>query len=611
MKRIAILIIALSISLAAQQAPANTKAAAAKPQTKSVDAYPDLEELNKRSARFAPTEIRVNTLTISGKDRTVLTKLIQAARVLNDIFLEQRWEGNHEMLAKLEKDKSPLGKARLNYFRINQGPWDELNEHKAFVPGAPATKPEGANFYPADAKREELEAWFKSLSEQDRALATGFFSIIRRDESGKFKAIPYSEAYKDRLTQAAGLLREAAQATDNASLKKFLTTRADAFLSNNYYESDVAWMDLDSLVDVTIGPYETYNDELFGYKAAFEAYVNLRDQKETQKLAFFSGHLQEIENNLPMDEKYRNPKIGALSPIVVVNQISATGDGNMGVTTAAYNLPNDETVVEEKGSKRILLKNVQEAKFNKTLIPISKVVLSPAAQADVNFDSFFTHVLAHELTHGLGPQQIEKDGKTTSVRQELKEAYSAMEEAKADVTSLFALQYLMDQNKLKDGLGQGTIAERRLYNTYLASSFRTLRFGTKSSHARGMAMQFNYLVEKGAFKVNPNGTFEVDFSKIKNAIRDLDRELLTIQATGDYNAAKAMLAKYSVISPAMQRAMDKLQNVPTDIQLIEVTANQFAPPGVKPGEELIELSRRRGVKWTKDPKKAPAKGKKQ
>ncbi len=342
--------------------------------------------------------------------------------------------------------------------------------------------------------------------------------------------------------------------TTNASLKTFLNLRADAFLSNDYYASDVAWMDLDAPLDVTIGPYETYNDELFGYKASYEAYINLRDDAESAKLQFFANHMQDIENNLPMDPKYRNPKIGGSSPIRVVNQIVSAGDGAHGVQTAAYNLPNDERVVEQKGSKRVMLKNVQEAKFRTTLVPIAKRVLPASAQGDLSFDSFFTHIVAHEMTHGIGPHHA-------NARQEMKELYSAIEEAKADVTGLFMLQYMFD-HKLLPG---GADVERKLYTSFLASAFRTLRFGLHDAHGKGMALQFNYLREKGAFVAASDGTFSVDFSKIKAAIRDLDHDLLTLEATGDYAGAKAMLDRLGKLTPELESAIGKLRDIPTDI----------------------------------------------
>jgi hypothetical protein len=538
---------------------------------------PSLPELQKMISRFAPIQLQVDVSGLNAGDRKAIAKLIEASRIVDDIQLEQRWKGNEALYTQLSKEKSALGKARLHYFWINKGPWSILDENKAFIPGVPERKPLGANFYPEDVTKEELEAWMKSLPEDQRKEAESFFTVIRRDTQGKFKIVPYSTEYAPRLAKMASLLREAAALTSNESLKKFLTLRAAAFTSNDYFDSDVAWMDLDSPVDVTIGPYETYNDELFGYKAAFEAYVNVRDEKETQKLAFFGKHLQDIENNLPIDPKYRNPKIGALSPIAVVNEVFGAGDGNMGVQTAAYNLPNDERVIQQKGSKRVMLKNVQQAKFKRTLIPISKVVLTPEAQKDLDFESFFTHILAHELTHGLGPHVITVNGKQTNPRQLLKEVYGTIEEAKADVTGLFAVQFLMSKGLLKDSLGQGEVAERKLYNTFLASSFRTLRFGTKDAHARGMAMQFNFLVDKGAFVVHPDGTFSVDFSKIQQAVKDLDNKLLTLEATGDYDGAKKMLAELSVVRPEVQRALDRLKSVPTDIEPIFVTAQALAP----------------------------------
>jgi hypothetical protein len=331
-------------------------------------------------------------------------------------------------------------------------------------------------------------------------------------------------------------------------------------------------MDLDSPVDVTIGPYETYNDELFGYKAAFEAYVNVRDAKETEKLNFFGKHMQELENNLPLDPKYRNPKVGAIAPMVVVNQVYGAGDGNMGVQTAAYNLPNDERIISKRGSKRVMLKNVQEAKFDATLKPITKLVLRPADQKDLDFDSFFTHILAHEIMHGLGPHATTQGGKPSTPRQDLKDAYSTIEEAKADITGLWALSYMMDHGQLKSSLGQGTAAERKLYNTFLASAFRTLHFGLTDSHARGMAIQVNYLLDKGGFVSHGDGTFSVDFAKIKGAVADLDREFLTIEALGDYARAQALMKQYVVIRPDVQKALDKMKTVPNDIRPSFTTA---------------------------------------
>ncbi len=533
---------------------------------------PDLPQLQKMIARFAPTELRADVSKLSPSDRQALLKLVEASRVLNDIFLNQLWSGNQAMYAKLKRDSTPLGKARLHYFWINKGPWSDLDEHAAFLPGAPPKKLPGANFYPEDMTREEFETWAKALPAADREKAEGFFTVIRRDAKRHLKFVPYSGEYKKDLAKAAGLLEEAAGLTGNATLKKFLLSRAAAFLSNDYYESDLAWMDLDAPIDITIGPYETYNDEVFGYKAAFEAYVNVRDDVETAKLKSFGGHLQEVENNLPIDPQYRNPKLGSQAPIRVVNEVFSAGDGEHGVQTAAYNLPNDERVVSQKGSKRVMLKNVQEAKFHSTLEPISKRVLASGAQGDLSFDSFFTHILAHELSHGIGPHQITIAGRATTPRQELKELYSAIEEAKADVTGLFMLQHLADQKLIAGGAS----AERKLYTTFLASTFRTLRFGLKDAHGKGMAMQVNYLTDKGGFVARPDGRYEVNFDKIKSAVRDLDHDLLTLEAKGDYAGAKRMLDELGAIRPGMQKTLSSLNDIPVDIEPIFKTANELA-----------------------------------
>jgi hypothetical protein len=499
-------------------------------------------------ARFAPVELHADSSKLSPGDQKALAKLLDAARIIDDIFLTQVWSGNDALRARLVQDTSALGKARLHYFDLNKGPWSELDDHAAFIPGVPDKQLPGANFYPADMSKAEFETFANSAND-----ARGFFSIIRRGPDKKLRAIPYSDAYKANLTKAAKLLEEAASLTANKSLQEFLRLRAKAFLSNDYYDSDVAWMKLDAPVDITIGPYETYMDELFGYKAAFEAYVTLRDDEETAKLKMFADHLQEIENNLPLDPKYRNPKIGALAPIRVVNQVLATGDGAHGVRTAAFNLPNDERIVQKMGSKRVMLKNVQEAKFSKTLEPIAARVLAPADRGDLSFNAFFTHILAHEMTHGIGPQN--------NVRQSLKELHSAIEEAKADATGLFMMQYLFDHKLLP-------AAEKSLYTTFLASSFRTLRFGVHEAHGKGMALQFNYLMDKGAFVARPDGTFAVDFAKIQPAVRDLVHDLLTIEATGDYAGAKKMLDELGVLRPALQQALAKLIDIPTDIEPI-------------------------------------------
>src|SRR5579871_1920616 len=511
---------------------------------------PDLAQLKQMSARFAPVQLKYDESGLSAGDRKALPKLVEAAKVLNLLFMDQLWSGDRALYEKLQKDDTLIGKERLHYFWLNKGPWSDLDGHTAFIPGVPERKPLGANFYPEDMRREEFENWVKAMDPAARQQAEGFFTVIRRDASKHLTAVPYSKAYAAELSKAAGLLREAAALTDNPSLKTFLTERAAAFLSNDYYASDLAWMDLDAPLDITIGPYETYNDELFGYKAAFEAYVTIRDDQETDRLKTIAGRLQEVENNLPIDPRYRNPKLGAAAPIRVVNEVFAAGDGAHGVRTAAFNLPNDERVIHEKGSKRVMLKNIQQAKFQSNLTPIAAQVLPKAAQGDLSFDYFFMHILAHELSHGIGPHQIEVAGRATTPRQEMKELYSAIEEAKADITGLFMLQHLFDH-----GLQHPPAAEHQLYTTFLASAFRSLRFGLTEAHGKGMALQFNYLTDKGAFVANPDGTFAVNFGKIKAAVRELTHDLLTIEAEGNYAGARHMLDTLGIVRPNMQHAI--------------------------------------------------------
>jgi hypothetical protein len=530
-------------------------------------ALPDTTRLQEMAARFAPTDIVADVSKFSPADRRVLGKLVEASKIVDSLFLRQVWAGNEPMLLDLVRDQSPEGRARLHYFLINKGPWSRLDHNQPFVPGAPK-KLEAANYYPPGATKAELERWIQSLPEADRARATGFFTVIRR-AGNSFTIVPYNVEYQGELAHAAALLREAATLATEPTLKVFLTKRADAFISNDYYDSDVAWMELKGAIEPTIGPYEVYEDELFNYKAAFESYVTVRDDAETAKLQRFAGELQDIENNLPIDPKYRNPKLGALAPIVVVNEIYAAGDGNRAVQTAAFNLPNDERVIREKGAKRVMLKNVQDAKFAKTLGPISKVVLGGADQSAVAFEAFFTHILVHELMHGLGPHNIAVNGRQTTVRQELKETYSFLEEAKADISGLFAIQHMIDKGVMPKAL------ESSLYTTFLASAFRSIRFGVNEAHGKGIAVQLNYLLDQRAFVANPDGTFVVNGDRIKEGVAGLTREIMTIQAEGNYAKAKELGDRLGVVRPPVQKALEKLMTVPVDIEPRFTTAAQL------------------------------------
>jgi hypothetical protein len=537
-------------------------------QTTQTTTDPETQKLQTMAARFAPVDLTVDVSKLPDNERQALAKLVAASKIFDALFLRQVWEGNESMLLDLAKDDSPVGRARRHYFLINKGPWSRLDSNEAFIAGAPK-KPEQANFYPAGATKEEVEAWFKTLSGAERARATGFFTTIRRGPDGKFIAVPYSIEYQGEIANVVALLREAASLTTQPTLKSYLEKRAASLLSNDYYDSDIAWMELDASIEPTIGPYEVYEDEWFNYKAAFESFITLRDDAETQKLMRFGSELQEIENNLPIDPKYRNPKLGALAPIRVVNTVFSSGDGNRGVQTAAFNLPNDERVISEKGSKRVMLKNNQEAKFKMVLQPIAQVALAADDRQHVQFDAFFTHILMHELMHGLGPHNINVGGRATTVRQEFKDSYSTIEEAKADISGLFALQYLVDHQKLDKSLDQ------TMYVTYLASMFRSIRFGITEAHGRGVAIQLNYFLDNGGVTVAQDGTFAINPERIRQNFTDLTRDLMTMQALGDYAAAKQMMEKLAVIRPQTQAVLDKLKGVPVDIEPRFVTADQL------------------------------------
>jgi hypothetical protein len=529
---------------------------------------PTAPELQRMAARFVPTEISADVSHLTPNDRRVLAKLVEASKMIDALFLRQVWSGNEAMLLDLVNDQTPEGRARLHYFLINKGPWDRLDHYRIFVPGAPK-KPEGANFYPEGATKAELERWIQGLSEAERAQATGFFTAIRRGRNGSFSVVPYSVEYQNELARIATLLREAAALSSEPTLKAFLTKRADALLSNDYFDSDVAWMELKGAIEPTIGPYEVYEDEYFNYKAAFESFITIQDEEESAKIQKFSGQLQEIENRLPIDPKYRNPKIAGLAPLVVVDEIFAAGDANRGVQTAAYNLPNDERVLAQKGAKRVMLKNVQDAKFAKTLVPISKVVLDAADQRELSFDAFFSQIVVHEMMHGLGPHNITVNGRETTVRKEMKEASSFLEEAKADISSLYALQFMIDKGVLPKTL------QDTLYTTYLASCFRSIRFGIAEAHGKGIAVQLNYLLDQGAFVVKPDGTFAVNNDKIKEGVIGLTHDIMTIQAEGNYQKAKELGDRLGIVRPPVQSLLDKLNDVPVDIEPHFTTAEKL------------------------------------
>ena len=514
---------------------------------------PDIE---KRLAQFSPTPLEADLSDISPKNRQVLDKLVEAARLMNEIFLRQAWTGNPALREQIADWKTGEKGAARQYFDVMFGPWDRQDGRKPFI--GDLKHPGGAGYYPEDMTKEEFEAWL-AAHPGDREQLTSNFTVIRR-QGKDLVTIPYSQEYRQWLEPAARLLKEAAALSDNASLKKYLELRADAFLSNDYYASDIAWMDLESPVEVTIGPYETYEDELFGYKAAFEAFVTVNLPRESDALERYKELLPWLERNLPIPDEDKNLSRGAESPIRVVDTVYTAGDTRAGVQTVAFNLPNDERVRQAKGSKKVLLRNTMRAKYDKILKPIAQRVLVQAQVSDLSFDAFYNEVLHHELSHGLGPGKIKKDGKETEVRLELKDLFSTLEEAKADVMGVYNILALIEKGDMPKAL------RRNLEPTYVAGLFRSARFGVDEAHGQGVIAQFNYLTEKGALAVDANSRFRSVPEKFPGALRDLLHDMLMLQARGDYEGTKQFLDKYGKVTPSLREAIGRLTDVPVDIR---------------------------------------------
>jgi hypothetical protein len=505
--------------------------------------------------KLAPVRLDVDLSHLAPEDLKVLRLLVQASQCMDLAFLRQVYEWYYCIHDDLVGSEDPGDQNAFKLFNIMFGPWNRLDKDLPFLESIP--KPPGANFYPMDMTRENFSAWLEAHPE-DREAFESNFTMIRRDND-RLVAIPYSSYFEEQLIKAAGYLKEAARITKDPSLKAFLLSRAEAFFSNDYYQSDMDWMDLSGDIELVIGPYEVYEDKLFGYKAAFQSFVCVVDPEESDKLKRIGKHLNEMEAYLPIPEAYKNFERGTSSPIKVVHEVYSAGDTKAGIQTSAFNLPNDERVREAKGSKKVLLKNVMNAKFEKCWIPIVTTVLTDEALRKVSFEGYFNHVLMHELSHGLGPGKIRKDGRETLVSKELKEVYSTIEECKADVLGLYLTPFLIDRGVLPKAL------EETLYGSYLGGMFRSIRFGIESAHGGGVAIQMNYHLDRGGFGVDKQGLFYVDENKIKEATPDLAKKLLTLQAEGDYKGAKAFIAKYRVIRPELQAALDKLENVPVDI----------------------------------------------
>ncbi len=513
--------------------------------------------LREKLKKFVPTEISYNAKLLNKRQRLVLQKLYLASRIINDIYLEQVYSQNFEIRKKLQESSLPEDKLALKYFNIMFGPFDRLEGDKPFIGNQ--KKPLGANFYPEDMTKEEFENWIKNHPEDEKAF-TSSFTIIRR-KAKKLVAIPYSVAYKTQLEKISSLLKQAAQYADNPSLRKYLNSRAEALLTNNYYQSDMDWMDLkDNDIEVVIGPYEVYEDGLFNYKASFESFLTIVDPDETAKLKRFAKYLNEMEANLPIPDKYKNFTRGTQSPIKVVQEVYCAGDARAGVQTLAFNLPNDERVRKAKGSKKVLLKNIHEAKFKKLLFPIAERVLTDNNLNYVTFRAFFNHTLMHEMSHGLGPGIIYKNGHKTTVNKELRETYSTLEECKADVLGILNNIFMIKKKEFPASF------EKEIWATFLAGIFRSVRFGINEAHGGGNAIIYNFMIDNGGYLYNKKTEkVEVNFRTAYPVLKMLATRILTIQATGDYKAAKNLIAEYAKMSESMKILTSKLTDLPVDI----------------------------------------------
>ncbi len=532
-------------------------------------------ELAKRIAIYAQVNVSYDESVLSKPEKEALAKLIEAGRIMDEIFLRQVWSGNVDMRAALERAVNAGAKeaeALSHFYHINFGPWDRIAEDAPFI--GTAAKPKGANFYPEDITKEEFDNYTKAHP-ADAEIMRGFFTTIRRDAAG-LKAVPYSEEYKSLLAKAAALQNEAADiltipanaalltdGIDYKTLASFLRSRAAAYASNDYYQSDMDWMDVkNNIIDVTIGPYEVYEDALFGYKASFEAFIAIRNPEDSKNLEGLKGYLQKLENNLPIPSKHKNPNRGGESPISVVDVVFAAGDTKAGVQTIAFNLPNDERVREAKGSKKVMLKNISRAKFDKILIPIAEMLLDTEQMKYVDFKTYFNSTLMHEFAHGLGPGNITlAGGKKTTVSRELQDLYSAIEEAKADIAGLYNTAYLEKAGYFPAG------SSEKAYVTFLPGFFRAIRFGVHEAHGKANMMEFNFLREHDALNFDhTTEKYHVKLDKMPEAVEVMTNALLMIEATGDYEAAKKFIDYYAEMPSQMEGLMAKLDKIPIDIE---------------------------------------------
>lgn len=554
----------LVISCGKKEAPVNETQTTPPQLAKNTGVIKDYEKtdtIKTQMAKLADVEISVTEFGLSEDEKKALPLLVRAAQFMDKLFLRQVDEQNETLLAELQKTGNPDYALLKQYFTIMAGPWDRLNDHHPFI-NLSRKKPDGANFYPVDMKKEEFENHIKA-NPADEPAFTSNFTVIRRKD-GKLTDIPYSEFYRDLLDPAALFLREAAGIIQNPSLKKYLNSRADAFATNDYFQSDMDWMDLkDHKIEIVIGPYEVYEDNIFNYKAAFECFITLVDVKESNRQKKLIGQMDAMERHLPLPEKHKNFKRGKSSPIIVADQVFSSGDTRAGVQTIAFNLPNDEKVREAKGTKKVMLRNICRAKYEKILTPISAMVMKPENLPLLSFDAFFNQILMHEIAHGLGPGTISKNGADTTVNKELKEFYTVIEEIKADICGLYSFKYMINQNVFPKSL------QKSIYATFLAGIFRSMRFGVGEAHGGSNSVQLNFLLEKGGFGIDEaTGKFTVDEAKIGAAVKLLAEEILMIEALGDYDKAGAFISKYRPLNPQAKKLLDQLTAIPTDIHPI-------------------------------------------
>ncbi|MCU4163573.1 dipeptidyl-peptidase 3 family protein [Carboxylicivirga caseinilyticus] len=504
-------------------------------------------ELQRKVDNFIPFQLTTDLNQLTEKEKQMLPLLFEAAQIMDDLFWKQAWGDKNELLSNTQDE------TLKKFLKINYGPWERLDDNKPFVADI-GTKPAGACFYPKDMTKEEFEAL-----EADKK--DDLYTVIKRNDKGNLEVIPYSEAYKEELTKVSELLLKAADLAEDEGLKKYLELRSEALLTNEYQASDMAWMDMKTnTIDFVVGPIENYEDALYGYKAAFEAYILIKDKEWSDKLTRFAALLPDLQKSLPVDEAYKQESPGSDSDLGAYDALFYAGDCNAGSKTIAINLPNDPEVHVTKGSRKLQLKNSMQAKFEKILIPISKVVIDPSQQEHVKFNAFFENTMFHEVAHGLGIKET-INGKG-GVREALKETYSSMEEAKADILGLFMVSELVKMGELPET----DLMDN--YVTFMAGIFRSVRFGAASAHGKANMMRFNYFKEKGAFSYNEvTGFYTVDFEKMTEAMNSLSADILTIQGDGDYQKSLQTLAEMGTIRPQLQKDLDRIEQagIPVDI----------------------------------------------